>query len=412
MNNTKTIISYEFINIVKKKSFIITTAITFLFILAVLLIPQIVVHFSADDLTDPFVSEGFEEGDTIETAYVLSSDSDAAHFKDFFETQQHFLRKEDINDLKNAILQGEIKQGIVIDDNLQVTLYIKDQDMMANYHYLLEPLNTWYQDRLLENLDYDSQEVREVLARQLPMATEVIGVDGTKNFAFIYALMIFLYILVIMYGNQVSTSIAREKNDKTMEILITSTSPKHLVNGKIIAHMLAAIVTLMTSILAIFIANTLNSVLFGQESMWVNLSVEPVSAIIYMLFFFTGLLMYLYIYAALGALVSRVEDVSQAVAPIMMIFIFGFFISITGLVGGDSLLFRISTYIPFFSILTMIVRMSMVSVPWWEILIAYGILLATTYVLARLSMKIYRAGTLHYGEKLSLKRVLKQTGLK
>ena len=120
-----------------------------------------------------------------------------------------------------------------------------------------------------------------------------------------------------------------------------------------------------------------------------------------------GYLLYLFIYAALGSLVSKVEDVGSAVTPITFIFVAAYMIASFGMSTPDSLVVRVSSYIPFVSLFTTPIRYMMTNVSTFELVTSISLMIVATLLIMQLSVVIYRQGSLNYGNKMSLTKVMR-----
>ena len=120
-----------------------------------------------------------------------------------------------------------------------------------------------------------------------------------------------------------------------------------------------------------------------------------------------GFLFSCFIYGALGALVSKTEDISKSVTPITMIQVLAFFVGIFGLQDSESMIVKICSFIPFSSSNAMLVRVCMGTVTIGEWIISLVILVISTILMGLFGAKIYRFGTLHYGNPLKLSHVIK-----
>ena len=135
--------------------------------------------------------------------------------------------------------------------------------------------------------------------------------------------------------------------------------------------------------------------------------VDPVLIIYALLFFFTGFFLFATLYAAVGSIVSRTEDLGQAVMPMTFISLAGFYIAIFSISTPDSMLVKVTSYIPLFSPFTMLLRLGLTEVAMWETLVSFAILLVSIYVSVYVSAKIYRTGVLMYGKRPSWKEIRK-----
>lgn len=127
--------------------------------------------------------------------------------------------------------------------------------------------------------------------------------------------------------------------------------------------------------------------------------------LIYMAFSLMGYLLYLFIYAALGSLVSRMEDLTASLSSITIIFVIAYVIASTGMTAPNTAIVRYSSFIPFVSLFTTPIRYMLTSVNGLEIITSLMIMAASTFGIACLSIYIYRQGSLNYGNKMSLIKV-------
>ena len=133
---------------------------------------------------------------------------------------------------------------------------------------------------------------------------------------------------------------------------------------------------------------------------------DPVVLAAFVILFVLGFLMYSLLYAALGSLVSRQEDVQSATSPLMMLIIAGYVMSVFGLQAIDDTWVKIASFVPFFSPYLMLARVSMGHVEAWEFGLAVLLLVISIAVALFVAARIYSAGVLLYGQRLSLRQVL------
>ena len=212
--------------------------------------------------------------------------------------------------------------------------------------------------------------------------------------------------MIIMYGQLIAVSITSEKSNRAIEVLVTSTNTNNLIFGKVIAGAIASIAQVGVIMSAALIAYKVNSE--AWNGMLDSVFKIPSELIItFAIFGILGYLFYSFIFGALGALVSKTEEISTSVGPIMMIFVVVFFISIFGLTNGDSVLLKVCSYIPFASPMTMIVRVATGAITSMEFIISALILIVSTVLAGICGAKIYRMATLMYGNPIKLKNALK-----
>ncbi len=244
-----------------------------------------------------------------------------------------------------------------------------------------------------------------------------LGVDGeevdsaahTQAMVLAYFLLFMIYMALIMYGNMVASGVAEEKSSRIMEVMISTVKPLELMLGKIIGvgslGLLQFLIWTGTGLLmnTIGASGALGMVLGVSEP----LSTIPLDTVLWFgLYFVLGYFLYASIFAAAGALVSRVEEVSQVVSIIMMLIIVGFFGAYISFLNPNSTFAVAASLIPFTSPMVMFSRIVLGSPSVLEVLASVLILLASVLVGAWVSGKIYRIGVLMYGKRPTLRQVL------
>jgi ABC-2 type transport system permease protein len=122
--------------------------------------------------------------------------------------------------------------------------------------------------------------------------------------------------------------------------------------------------------------------------------------------FVLGFLLYSLLYAALGSLVSRQEDVQAATSPLMILVMIGYFLSIFSLQVINETWVVLASFIPFFSPYLMLARVSAGHVAPWEFGLSVAILLASIGIALVVAARIYSAGVLLYGQRVGLRQIL------
>jgi ABC-2 type transport system permease protein len=230
----------------------------------------------------------------------------------------------------------------------------------------------------------------------------------TINYVIVYVLLILFFMSIMMTGNMIAAEVTSEKSSRIMEILITSASPLAQMFGKVIGIFMVGLVQIAIIAAATAVNLTLphNSTIltdFGLSFDQFNFSLLAYGLILYILGYFLFALMY----AAVGSIVSRTEDLGQAVMPIMMLGFAAFYIPLFSIGNADTLLVKVASFVPFTSSLTMLLRIGVGNVDLWEIIVSLVLLLATTFLFGWLAAKIYRTGVLMYGKRPSIKELRK-----
>ncbi|NBD23909.1 ABC transporter permease [Paenibacillus glycinis] len=268
-----------------------------------------------------------------------------------------------------------------------------------------------------------SDELKAVLTKPIKLDTVQIstgeGAGSIGNgksseqqgmdMATVYVIIFMLFMAIMISGQMIASEITAEKSSRVMEILITSVAPLKAMFGKILGMFLVVLAQLAAYIVVIVVNMTLPQNADTLSGYGISLDlIDPALLVYAILFFLTGFFLFATLFAAVGSIVSRTEDLGQAVLPITMLSLAGFYICIfSGLNSPGSMLIKVSSFIPFFSPYAMVVRLGLSDPPLWQVWLSIAILLASILACGWLSAKIYRAGVLMYGKKPSMKELFK-----
>jgi len=243
-------------------------------------------------------------------------------------------------------------------------------------------------------------------------------------------LMYVTFMFIIIYGVRVMRSVLEEKNNRVVEIIISSVKPFELMMGKILGVTLVAltqfIVWITMSVIGALVLNTGFSSLQknipgGNEELADKLDIAqiatqishsllelnfPLIIFVFIVFFLLGYIFYSSIYAAIGSAVDNETETQQftlfAILPLML----GMYGSFSLMNNPDGPLGFWLSIIPFTSPVAMIARIPF-GVPAWQIALSIALLLGTTVFMIFVAGKIYRVGILMYGNKATLKEIWK-----
>ncbi|MFD2115711.1 ABC transporter permease [Paenibacillus yanchengensis] len=434
MNSFWTIVGFTVRNKIKAKSFKITTLIIAIVLSIGINLPYIFTQFNIGG------SGGAEQ---TAVGYIQMSDADLGTTTGK-KLEQHFAAIEDGSlvvrgyeskgsaesdeqQLRAAIASGEIEGYLLfgeLDDSGFPKMTYKSEAMLefqvqSNIESALKNIR---QQDILKDAGLTEEQVTLLNA---PISIETIQISASGgglgtvgegktagqqgiNMWIVYGMIILLFMAVMISGNMIASEITAEKSSRVMEILITSVAPLKQMFGKIFSMFLVVIIQLAVYV-AVFIANL--SLPHNQEIMkQLNLNFDTVDPMLLgysLLFFLTGFFLFATMFAAVGSIVSRTEDLGQAVMPITLISLAGFYIAIFSISSPDSMMVNVTSYIPFFSPFVMLLRLGLTDPPAWQVLTSIGILLVTIYISVWISAKIYRTGVLMYGKRPSWKEIRK-----
>lgn len=402
MKNLGNVFRFEFFKLVKSKAFKITTAILSLIIIIGLSVPTIMSAFG-----NPLFGDDLEEEDPFKFGLVIQDNA-----VDFESLESQFGNNEVIplesrEELSKSVLSEEVEAGFVVSSPTSYEYVVNNASMGSIDEFIIEDaLSNLYRKNTLSSMGIDYGQVEEIYNISIASEVTVLGKDSTENFFYTYILIFGLYFLILFYGQVTATSVASEKSNRSMEILVTSTSTESLIFGKVFAAALAGIAQFITILLVAFIAYRLNINAWNNSLDYI-FDVPGNVLGVFAIFGSLGYLLFLFIFGVLGALVSKTEDIGTSSTPITIIFIIGFFISMFGLSNPDMLLVKVASFVPLTSFMAMFVRVTMGTVPPLEIIISLIILAGTTVAFGIIGAKIYRLGTLMYGNPVKIRQAIR-----
>jgi ABC-2 type transport system permease protein len=234
-------------------------------------------------------------------------------------------------------------------------------------------------------------------------AEEVVIATGM-----VYVLVIVLFMGVMITGQLIATEITAEKSSRVMEVLITSVSPLKQMFGKIVGMLIVGLSQILLIAGVAVINLTLPHNIDTLKDLNIDLgAIDPLLIVFAVIFYLLGYFLYSTLYAAVGSIVSRTEDLGQAVMPLTLFSLAGFYLAIFGLTTPNATYVVISSFIPFFSPFLMFMRIGLTDPAWWEVALSLAILCGTIFGLGWLSAKIYRTGVLMYGKRPTMKELRK-----
>lgn len=400
----------------------LTTFILAFIIAAVVIVPTLIPGLLEDEpeTEEPGTSEELVIGDDTEseegmTAYgICVSSADAGVDLDMvceaFPADWQIYESKD--EMKSAVEVGDVEAGFFMESPTEVTYIVNDLSM---YDYLADMFSSTlaecYKQQYLLNKGLTPEEILESQSFYVNVTEEVLGKDSGENYWYTYVLVFVVYFLIIFYGQMIATSVTTEKSNRAIEILVTSVNPNSLICGKVLAGAIAGVLQA-----GIILGSGFLSYGLVQEA-WGGLldflfDIPANVLIIYVVFAVLSYLLYAFIFGMLGALVSKTEDISKSASPVMMIYIASFMIAIFGMTSdSNSILMKVASYIPFTSGNAMFVRVAMASVDLWEVLVSAALLVVSCVIVGILAAKIFRFGTLHYGNPIKFKTALKKVKL-
>ncbi|SME70959.1 ABC-2 family transporter protein [Bacillus cereus] len=318
-------------------------------------------------------------------------------------------RSTDKQKAESGVKNGDYTYAIVVEElnNKQLkATYITETDVNQQDVSKVQTILSQIQSSNFAQHLSLSQDELKVLTTPVEIHTKTVSdkvKDGehTEGVGILINVFIMLnYLMILMYAAQLATDVATEKSSRVMELVVSSISPTKHLYAKLFSTLLAGITQIIIWGLVATVGyktainDSKNDIL---NSIDLN-SVAPTLVFYGILFFTLGFLLYGSLSCLFGSIITRIEESSQAVMPLMFMLLAALYIAIYGMSNPSSMVVTITSYVPFFTPIVMLVRIGFLNIPVWEIALALGILIATICIMIGLTSRVYRGGVLIYGK--------------
>ncbi len=413
----RVVLAFEYLSYMRNKVYIGITVAMIVLIGIGLSMPAIISGVLELGLADPGKADQPGPEDTV---HVIDESGLLADLDLLRQQWTQFLFvpavHADLDRLKQTVHEGEARAVLVLENPVRATL-IERRFQDSFPAELAEWLTERSRTRQLADLGLDDDTIRQALAETEMVQVETVAELGKatqQTYFYTYLLLFLLYMTVMMYGQLVASSVASEKSNRAMEMLITSTRPLNLMFGKVLGSGLAGLTQIGLFLLAAAGFYALNRAHWAEIAFIQSVFDMPPAIIGYtVLFYLLGYFMYAFLYGALGSLASRTEDINTSIMPVILVIMAAMFISIFGMLSPEAGWLAVFSYVPFVAPMAMFVRICMTDVPGWSIALSVALMLLTIYATGSLSSRIYRLGVLMYGKPprlAELVRLMRQAG--
>jgi ABC-2 type transport system permease protein len=234
------------------------------------------------------------------------------------------------------------------------------------------------------------------------------GGSGFAGFIVGFIIAFLLYMMIMLYGQNIMRGVLEEKTTRVAEVVIASISPETLLAGKVIG--VGAVGLTQQLVWLTFGAIGSMYGLGAMAAAGVNFTLPHFSIfqiVTLVLFFLLGYTFYASIFAAVGAMCSSPEEANQAAFPAMLPLIASIVFVQPILSAPTSTLAQVMSMLPFSSPIIMPMVMSATQVPVWQVLTALVVLAVACVGTIWVSARIYRVGLLMTGKRPSLKELVR-----
>ena len=215
--------------------------------------------------------------------------------------------------------------------------------------------------------------------------------------------LVIFFMLVTFFGNQMLTSSTEEKENRTVEMLLTMVKTDTLITGKILSLMVLALIQMLVIVLPV----AAGYLAFGSKLQLPNMDLsllvfDPVRIGLALVIFLASFMMFTGMLVTLGAMMPTAKEASQWFGLVIML-IFGPFYGITAFVSfPDSPFVKFLSLFPFTAPIPLLLRNAVGNLPAWEGLLGVALLIVAAVLVLWLAVRIFRYGAMSYDSKLSL----------
>ena len=399
MKDLFTVMKFTMKDMVKRKSFIISTIIFLVMIIVGFNVPKILKSIKGEDTVDKLLI--VDESNVFEEALESLKKLDTG-----YEIEIANLKYDEV---KEKIQSEEIESAIFVEkqeENIKIKYIVKDATMMEEVpEDIISTINTLYTNIQISKLGLTEEQLKSITPN-FEFSLEQTDEKANGNVFAMMLLSIVLFYAIYFCAYQVSSSITTEKTSKIIETLVTSTSPKTIVLGKTIG---IGIVGLLQMILLVGTA-LISAKVFLEPGMIEQVldmsAITPYLGIVTIIYFILGYFAYALLYALTGSTVSKPEDIQSANGPVAMLAVIGFYLSYFTMMNPTSEMNIFASLFPISSPFCMPFRIMMGLAKPTDVLISIAILIVTILVIAKVTIKIYSNAILNYGTKMSLKDII------
>ena len=398
MNKVWEIIKYEYRRHVFRKRFLFS----------LLSLPLVVVIMVAVGLLIAFVSMDTTPVGYIDRAGFLENPIPIERKGSLFKPVMEFRAYADEDQAKADLDEGEIQAYYIIP-----ATYPASPDVELVYFEMPDPaIQNQFNEFMRNNLqtfESLSPQVKTRLSEGEHIT--LISIDGSREMQQNQWYLTFIpYIAGIMFVVVVMTSagyllqaVVEEKENRTMEIVITSVSPNQLMTGKIIGNIAVGLTQLVAWLLFSWAAIKIGGQFFPFLQ---DFSLSPDFVLVLFLTLIPSFIMIAAIMAAIGATVTEMKEAQQVSGLFSIPMTIPYYFSWLIMMNPNGVLAIVLSYFPLTAPITLLMRMAFTVIPPWQIALNIAILVVFAILSIWLAGRTFRMGMLRYGQKLSLKEIL------
>lgn len=245
----------------------------------------------------------------------------------------------------------------------------------------------------------------------VPVTSE-LWVDGHRSAGWGSAIvpgmfLVLLFLSLIMLGQQMLNITMEEKENRVSEMILTTINPTPLIVGKVIGVVILGIIqglVLMLPLLVWVLLPTSETTTATLGS--VDIIVDVPTILAAGALFLAGFLMLTGILVAIGAIMPTAKDANGAFSAVLIANLLPLYTIQTLVTEPGSPLALGLTFFPLTAPFTSLTRLALGALPFWQGALAFALVATTAYIALRMGIRVFREGSIAYGQRLSLRRLL------
>lgn len=403
MKDLKTVINFTMKDMLKRKSFIVSTIIILVLIVIGFNVPNLIKATQGENLGERILI--IDKDNVFENSLEILKQSEMGYSVDIKNEEfkyEQIKEKIENKDCDSVILIDNKNEGV------DIKYIVKSATMMeAVPEDLINTLTSIYSNLQISKLDLSEEELNSITPNFNFVLEQTDEEEASGNVMVMMLLSIVLFYAIHFCASQVSSSITTEKTSKIIETLVTSTTPKTIVLGKTIGIGIIGILQMVIIVGTAFISAKTFLEPELLESVLDMSNITVYLGIITLIYFLLGYLTYALLYAMTGSTVSKPEDIQSANTPIVFLTMGGFYLSYFTMLNPTSDLNSLAAILPISSPFCMPFRIMMGLASTKDVIISISILFVMILIIAKIAIKIYSNAILNYGSKMGIKDIVK-----
>ena len=397
MNKIWQIIKYEYRRHVFQKRFLVS----------LLSLPAVVVVMVGVGLLVAFFSIDTSPVGYIDRSGILENPQRPEMDAGFLEPEIEFIAYQDEDQAQQELETGELQGYYVIPETYPETLEVELVYLDLPGSGVQEQFDAFIRENLntFQNLD---PQVEERL--QEGSTVTITSLDGSREIRDDQWFMIFtpfiagiMFVIVVMTsGGYLLQAVVEEKENRTMEIVITSVTPTQLMAGKIVGDIGVGLTQLVIWLVFGWIGLTIGGQFFPFLQ---DFSLPTDYIVVLFLILLPSFVMVAAIMAAIGSTMTELREAQQVQGLFTLPMMIPYYLASTIMMNPNGTLAMVLSFFPLTAPITILMRMAFTVVPAWQIAIIVSILVIFAAIAIWFAGRAFRMGMLRYGKKLSIKEI-------